>query len=485
MKKRSNISKSSTIINLEPSITSSPPSSSSSSSSSSSCVVDDHNNHNHIINNNNFEGGEEKPPKPKKIRTKRASINNLKSQKCTNANVNPPTNRRSSIYRGVTRHRWTGRFEAHLWDKSSWNNIQNKKGRQGAYDSEADAARTYDLAALKYWGPETTLNFPIEKYTKELEEMQNASKEEYLASLRRRSSGFSRGVSKYRGVARHHHNGRWEARIGRVFGNKYLYLGTFSSQEEAAEAYDRAAIEYRGVNAVTNFDISNYVGRCKNLMPKDESQQSNPKQAKTVSLQKLQQVKVQKSEEHEDQPALKLQPELLEQVDEPDLVDQVDERVHPNLADIVDEQRNEQIEGPSQLEEEPKLMDSIDHPSMLVGMNGPEDERENPWNFYMDPGGYNPFLVPNIPFEEDARWHDLYNQMGFEENIDRFFEGEAESLIDNIDGSYFDGTEVMDCSNGSKTTEDLDKKIEILPKTEENSLSFSSSSPSSCTTSLE
>ena len=34
-------------------------------------------------------------------------------------------------------------------------------------------------------------------------------------------------------------------------------------------------------------------------MPKDESQQSNPKQAKTVSLQKLQQVKVQKSEEHE------------------------------------------------------------------------------------------------------------------------------------------------------------------------------------------
>lgn len=31
----------------------------------------------------------------------------------------------------------------------------------GAYDSEVDAARTYDLAALKYWGPETTLNFPV------------------------------------------------------------------------------------------------------------------------------------------------------------------------------------------------------------------------------------------------------------------------------------------------------------------------------------
>ncbi|XP_072966713.1 AP2-like ethylene-responsive transcription factor At1g16060 [Typha angustifolia] len=75
----------------------------------------------------------------------------------------------------------------------------------------------------------------------------------------RKSSGFSRGVSKYRGVARHHHNGRWEARIGRVFGNKYLYLGTYSTQEEAAHAYDIAAIEYRGINAVTNFDLSTYI----------------------------------------------------------------------------------------------------------------------------------------------------------------------------------------------------------------------------------
>lgn len=31
----------------------------------------------------------------------------------------------------------------------------------GAYDSEEAAAHTYDLAALKYWGPGTTLNFPV------------------------------------------------------------------------------------------------------------------------------------------------------------------------------------------------------------------------------------------------------------------------------------------------------------------------------------
>jgi hypothetical protein len=28
----------------------------------------------------------------------------------------------------------------------------------------------------------------------------------------------------HRGVTRHHQHGRWEARIGRVLGNRYLYL---------------------------------------------------------------------------------------------------------------------------------------------------------------------------------------------------------------------------------------------------------------------
>ncbi|MBA0772956.1 hypothetical protein Gotri_008267 [Gossypium trilobum] len=198
------------------------------------------------------------------------------------------TVKRSSRFRGVSRHRWTGRFEAHLWDKGSWNPTQRKKGKQGAYDEEESAARAYDLAAIKYWGTSTFTNFPVSDYGTEIEIMRSVTKEEYLASLRRRSSGFSRGVSRYRGVARHHHNGRWEARIGRVFGNKYLYLGTYSefftsmllnmpllyvqlrliptdrslisgTQEEAAHAYDIAAIEYRGINAVTNFDLSTYI----------------------------------------------------------------------------------------------------------------------------------------------------------------------------------------------------------------------------------
>ncbi|XAR69471.1 hypothetical protein NMG60_11001064 [Bertholletia excelsa] len=128
--------------------------------------------------------------------------------------------KRSSIYRGVTRHRWTGRYEAHLWDKSTWNQNQNKKGKQvylGAYDDEEAAARAYDLAALKYWGPGTLINFPVTDYSRDLEEMQNVSREDYLASLRRKSSGFSRGISKYRGLS-----SRWDPSLGGMAGPDYF-----------------------------------------------------------------------------------------------------------------------------------------------------------------------------------------------------------------------------------------------------------------------
>ncbi|XLT07654.1 hypothetical protein HN51_053447 [Arachis hypogaea] len=68
----------------------------------------------------------------------------------------------------------------------------------------------------------------VSNYPKELDEMKHVTKQEFIASLRR-----------------HHQQGRWQARIGRVAGNKDLLLGTFS-------------IKFRGANAVTNFEMSRY-----------------------------------------------------------------------------------------------------------------------------------------------------------------------------------------------------------------------------------
>ncbi|XP_068664195.1 ethylene-responsive transcription factor WRI1-like [Aristolochia californica] len=281
--------------------------------------------------------------------------------------------KRSSMYRGVTRHRWTGRYEAHLWDKGSWNPVQNKKGRQGAYDDEEAAAHTYDLAAIKYWGPDTILNFPISTYMKEFEEMQKLTKEEYLATLRRRSSGFSRGVSKYRGVARHHHNGRWEARIGRVFGNKYLYLGTYGTQEEAAQAYDMAAIEYRGANAVTNFDISYY-----------------------VRSQKLRQLKIQPQPPTE--PSLPPPPQ------------------RPSPASFPFRGASHKTEAMEYVV--PGDPDPIEGNSIMDALGGQS------WDLAMDCSGFDSqFLVAAALDDKSNDLNDLFNDLAFEENIDTFFEG--------------------------------------------------------------
>lgn len=103
----------------------------------------------------------------------------------------------------MTRHKRSGRFEAHIWNARAQTYL-------GGWQSEKAAARAHDVACLHCRGH--SLNYPQSDYTHVIPLMHNVSFDELVALLRRRSRGFTRGRSNFRGVTRHK-SGRFEARI--------------------------------------------------------------------------------------------------------------------------------------------------------------------------------------------------------------------------------------------------------------------------------
>lgn len=161
-------------------------------------------------------------------------------------NGNPLDNRRSNL-REVTliQNQWNSKKQKN--NTTQYIGVTNQDGYYiariggqkkilGSFKTALDASFCYDKAALEQRGEYALLNHPIE------EVLAWQAPSHYLHST---------NTSGYRGVTYVKSGRNWQASIWD--GNKRLHLGLHTTAEEAARAYDRAAIELRGERAILNF----------------------------------------------------------------------------------------------------------------------------------------------------------------------------------------------------------------------------------------
>jgi hypothetical protein len=115
----------------------------------------------------------------------------------------------------------------------------------GHWETEREAARAHDRAAIFYHGHEYRwLNDP--KWAKRAGGAD-------AATLRGESTALFKETttSRFRGVSFSRSSGRWVANI-RV-GGRQKFLGRYAVEEDAARAFDKASLKLRGLDAALNF----------------------------------------------------------------------------------------------------------------------------------------------------------------------------------------------------------------------------------------
>lgn len=205
------------------------------------------------------------------------------------------------------------------------------------------------------------------------------------------------------------------------------------TQEEAAVAYDIAAIEHRGLNAVTNFDISNYVDKTK---MKNEQSQEAETQTETA----------------------------------PSSIDSEEVEV---------EQKNTPLPPPEHLYKEPQ-QPQVQNTNVLQSEESspviPMDhvfEQDLPWNF-MDTN-LSQFQDIELGMSKAEDILGMFDGAGFEEDIGFLFNTEPGESDFNL-SAVLDSINCADMDGAAGSMVDNNKQGKIL--------SSASSSPSSTTTTV-